>query len=322
MGALVIENGEIGPAVVTGVQGRGYDKKVAGNARWHLGSCTKSMTATLAAVMVRDGDLRWDSTVGEAFVDETFAVHDDYAAMTLVELLSHQAGVPNDLTERPMWGRLWIEKDGTETGQRQKIAADYLPRGPVHPPKSKFLYSNAGYVIAGRMLEKRGGKSFEQLLVERVFAPLSMTTAGFGPPTGDDDPRGHRNGLPMLTFRFADNPPGLSSAGRVHMTLADWAKYAAEHLRAARGEEAKLLTPEAAKFLHTPVGESNYALGWGRPTVDWSDTPVVAHAGSNTMWRAEIWICAAGELRRIGDGERRNRCRERSRSRNSRSAGG
>jgi CubicO group peptidase (beta-lactamase class C family) len=248
------------------------------------------MTATLAAVMIQEGMFDWELTVGEAFSGEPFEVHADYQPVTLVELLSHRAGVPSDLVGSRLWQQLWRDSDASAEEQRKRIVADYLPRGPIHPPKSKFQYSNVGYVVAGRMLEKRGGKSFEALLSELVFQPLEMASAGFGPPGGRADPRGHRFGIPLPPSPLADNPPGLSSAGRVHMTLADWGKFAAEHLRAARGESTKLLTPASAKRLHHPIGNGNYALGWGVPAVDWLNPPVLAHAGSNTMWRAEIWI--------------------------------
>ena len=290
LGVLVIEEGRIAALNVTGRTARGSSQAVPADACWHIGSCTKSMTATLAAVMIQKEFFDWDLTVGEAFADESFKVHADYQAVTLLELLSHRAGVPNDLIGSPLWSQLWMDADGRAEEQRQTIVAEYLTRGPDCPPKSKFQYSNVGYVIVGRMLEKQGHKSFEELLVELVFEPLEMASAGFGPPAGEHDPRGHRFGMPLPLSPLADNPPGLSSAGRVHVTLTDWGKYAMEHLRAARGETTKLLTPASAKRLHEPIGDGNYALGWGLPTLESLDSPALAHAGSNTMWYAQIVI--------------------------------
>ncbi len=290
IGVLVIEDGRRLAPVVTGVVGRGSDQLVNVDAHWHLGSCTKSMTATLAAVMVEKGLLDWGLTLADAFADASIEVHPEYREVTLVDLLSHRGGVPSDLVGGVLWQQLWQDTDGSAEEQRKKIVSEYLPRGPAHRPGTKFQYSNVGYVIAGRMLEKKGGKPFEKLLVEWVFQPLELQSAGFGPPTAAGDPRGHRFRIPLPPSRLADNPPGLSSAGRVHMSLGDWGKYALEHLRGAHGEATKLLSKTAAERLHRPVGDGNYALGWGTPTVDWLDPPLLAHAGSNTMWHAEVWI--------------------------------
>lgn len=290
MGVLIIADGQPKVVQVSGVVGRGSDVPVAPDARWHIGSCTKSMTATLAAVLVQQGMLAWELTVGEAFADESFEVHEGYREATLSELLSHQAGVPNDLISSPLWPRMWADANGTAGEQRRQIVSEYLPRPPLHAPGTKFAYSNVGYVIAGRMLEKQLGEPYETLLFEHVFKPLAIDAAGFGPPDRETDPRGHRFGFPLPPNHLADNPPGLSSAGRVHIALADWGKYAVEHLRAARGETTQLLDAESAAHLHRPTEGAQYALGWGRPNVDWLNETPLAHAGSNTMWYAEIWI--------------------------------
>lgn len=290
MGALVIADGQPTEVQVSGIVGRGSKTPVPIDARWHIGSCTKSMTATLAAALHQHGKLDWKLTVGEAFADEAFAVHTDYELVTLVELLSHRAGVPNDLISSPLWARMWADANASAFDQRKQIAAEYLTRPPLHPPGEQFAYSNVGYVIAGRMIEKQTDKTYETLLAEYVFNPLDIKSAGFGPPPDDNDPRGHRFGFALPPNHLADNPPGLSSAGRVHLSLADWGKYAAEHLRAARGEPTELLTPESATWLHRAYAPKQYALGWGRPKHDWLDGRPLAHAGSNTMWYAEIWI--------------------------------
>ena len=290
LGALVVTDGQVAAQGACGTLTRNSDQPVTADARWHLGSCAKSMTATLAAVMVQQGLLDWELTLADVFADESFQLHEDYRQVTLNDLLAHRAGAPNDLVGSTLWRQLLFDAGGSAPEQREKIVATYLPRGPALPPQTKFQYSNVGYVVAGRMLEKRGGQSFETLLVDLVFKPLDINSAGFGPPLRAEDPRGHRLGLPMPQGPWGDNPPGLSSAGRVHMTLEDWSKYVMEHLRAARGEETKLLTGDSARRLQRPVGDGDYALGWGLPQVAGLDGPVFAHAGSNTMWFAQVII--------------------------------
>ena len=79
-----------------------------------------------------------------------------------------------------------------------------------------MIYSNQGYAIVGAMLEKITGQDCETLITERLFKPLHMDTAGFGPPgTKDtvDQPWGHIHKLFMTIPMQADNPPAIASAG-------------------------------------------------------------------------------------------------------------
>jgi len=133
---------------------------------------------------------------------------------------------------------------------------------------------------------------------EHLFTPLGMTTAGFGPPgTAEtvDQPRGHlivgARWKPMEPGEFADNPAVIGPAGTVHCSMADWAKYAAFHLRGARGEEATL-PADAFRKLHTPLSgdEQRYAFGWLVAERGWAGGETLTHAGSNTMWFAVLWL--------------------------------
>lgn len=289
MGAISIIDGEIGQPQVVGVIGRGMPKVIQPDARWHLGSCGKSMTAMLAAVMIEQGELDWELTLGEALKDTDIQVDQGYQNVTLRQLLSHRGGLPGDLMSRPIWGQLRMQ-GGPALNQRRQITQVYLGDAPAYPAGSQFKYANEGYVIVGHILELVGGKPYEELMVEQVFKPLGLTSAGFGPPPGESDPRGHKWNVPMPPHRLSDNPEGLSPAGRIHMSLSDWARFAQVHLQAARGERYELINEDSYRRLHTPAQGEFYALGWGRSSAEWSDGPALTHSGSNTMWRAKIWI--------------------------------
>ena len=290
MGAVVIVDGQIGEPQTVGVIGAGLDVAVPTDARWHLGSCSKSLTAMLAAVMVEQGKLRWDMPISEALAGTDIEIHPDFQTATIEQLLGHRAGVAKRMVGRPIWGKL--RRGGlTPVEQRHLITQTYLGEAPVTPPGTAFKYTNVGYVIVGHIIELMEGRPYEELMPELVFEPLGLASAGFGPPQGDDQPRGHNANIPLPpTHRSADNPEGLAPAGRIHMSLQDWARYAQIHLRAARGESFELLTEASYKQLHTPLVGQTYAMGWGRPTREWTDGPALSHAGSNTLWRAVIWI--------------------------------
>src|SRR5262245_58643834 len=96
-GAIVTSKGLIGVGV-TGVRKAGTDVLATTDDRWHLGSDTKAMTATMIGLLVQQGKLRWDSTIGEVFTDLASGSRSPLTKATLLQLLSHRAGVPANLS--------------------------------------------------------------------------------------------------------------------------------------------------------------------------------------------------------------------------------
>jgi CubicO group peptidase (beta-lactamase class C family) len=66
------------------------------NDLWHIGSCTKSMTATLIARLVEQGYLEWDAPIAPIFAEQGAVVNAGFNRITLRHLLAHQAGMPAD----------------------------------------------------------------------------------------------------------------------------------------------------------------------------------------------------------------------------------
>ncbi len=281
----------------TGVRRQGDPTKVTPQDLWHLGSCTKSMTATLIARLVDRGVLSWDATVAEAFPERRPKMAEGWERATLAHLLTHRSGAPADLSRDGLWGRLW-KREGTPTEQRLQLLDGVIAQPPLAEPGTKHLYANAGFAIAGAMAEKSTGKAWEDLMRQELFEPLGMARAGFGAPGSPerlDQPRAHRPGpqgpAPVEPGPDADNPPAIGPAGTVHASLEDWAKYVALHLAGARGE-SDFLKPETWRRLHKPPEGESYACGWVVRDRDWAGGRTLWHNGSNTMWFAEIWIAS------------------------------
>ena len=120
----------------------------------------------------------------------------------------------------------------------------------MNKPGEKEQYSNAGFTIAGVIAETVMGEDYEDLLRRLLFEPLGMRSAGFGAmgtPGRIDAPWQHRKDgdklIPIDPGPFSDNPPFITPAGRVHCSMADWAKYIQCILAATRGEEGLLRRP-------------------------------------------------------------------------------
>ena len=289
LGAMVTVDGKVMSSAVDGERKKGSGVALELGDRWHLGSITKSITATMIGRLVDSGQMKWTDTIGERFPDES--IHADWKPVTLQQLLTHTSGAPANFS---MGVRLKKPALGPEcTRERRKAVMEVIAVKPDHPPGEKFAYSNVDFTIAGAMAEKATGLSWEDLVKREVFEPLELKDAGFGPPKSPsrtlDQPRGHRGtfGWKASVGDDEDNTPIMGPAGTVHMTLANLCSYAAEHLRGELGV-GKLLTSETCKRLHTPQLR-DYACGWvvKQPTQEIPYT-VYWHNGSNTMWYALV----------------------------------
>lgn len=289
MTAAVIKGERIVALGAAGVRKRGGREKVSVSDKFHIGSCTKAMTATLCAMLVEEGKLKWDSTIASVFPDAR-TLHAEYRDVTLEQLLNHRGGAPRNV-ERPLWASLW-EPKGVQA--RRKVLDTVFSLPPESKPGTEYVYSNFGYAIAGHMAEKVARKPWEDLIREKLFSPLRMTSAGFGAPLDRGNtrqPRGHTNNGDSVepTQPGSDNPPAIGPGGTVHCSVGDWAKFVTLHLRGARGD-AELLNREMFKKLHTPPEGSPYAMGWLAGPSPLGKGIALNHAGSNTMWYALAWI--------------------------------
>lgn len=232
LAAAVTRGGTVLAKGVTGVRVLGSNVATTIDDRFHLGSDGKAMTAMLAGMMVEEGKLSWTSTIGEVLGPDMPGLNAAFSAITLQQLLSHSSGIPSDNEDII---QLYMSADGydyTLTEYRKRIIAAW---GKKHEPKipegSPFQYSNLGYIIAGAMVEKVSGDTWENLITIRIFHPLGLMTAGLGPQSTLgllDAPVGHKieddgSITPIPWGPGADAPLVMGPAGIAHMSISDFA---------------------------------------------------------------------------------------------------
>lgn len=306
LAAAVVVNGRITAAGATGVRKWGDTNRVTLEDKFHIGSITKSATALLA-VMLRD-KIGLDTKVAQVFPD--WELPRETEEMTLRMLLQNRAGLAEQ-PDRKTWNRAFMR-----SGPAQKQRTDYLREVLREPlaaaPGEKMIYSNAGFALAGAMIEARAGQSWEDLVRERIFGPLKLQSAGFGPAWSEDQvdqPWGHQfeGGSPKPSHPM-DNPVAIAPAGLIHMSVLDLARYAAFHVAVSRGEIAEFAG--SAGELYTAPKESNYAMGWLVLDRKWARGRTLTHAGSNTLFYAVVWLapernCAFVVCTNVGDRQAR-----------------
>lgn len=303
--AACVRDGEIVASATVGVVAFGSPERVPGDARFHLGSVTKSFTACVVGKLVEEGKLDWDTRVGAVLGD--VEMRDAYRDVTIEQLLQHRGGLPAYTDERPS-GHPDRTYGGTPGEQRAAFLADALVQEPVGTPGRSCLYSNAGYALAGYMAERVSGESWEQLVRRVVFEPLGMASSGFGFP---DAPLGHAGDGPEFQPVPIDAYPPMeiiAPAGNVNASVADLARYANAQLAGLEGRDG-FLRAATLQRLHTVAGgvdAGQYASGW-IVSADASGDPVHHHGGTVGASYAEVRLhpslhCATIVLTTVGPG--------------------
>lgn len=247
---------------VAGVRMLGLDEPVEPADRFHIGSITKSVTASVLGALVEKGELSWQATLRELLPE--VEMNEAFAAVELHQLLRHRARIPQYLNfEDGEMARL-NALPGTPTAQRAAFVKDVLARDAID---EGYHYSNAGYVIAGSIAERASGRSWEQLVHDEVFAPLRLATCGIGwPATAErpDQPRGHFGGRGRRSVQGFDAyelGPFLRPAGGIHCSVGDLTRYGLAHLAGLSGDDGFLGAATIQELHRLGDGES-YAAGW------------------------------------------------------------
>lgn len=309
MSAAVVNSKGLIQSQCIGVRKRESTDKVELSDRFPIASNTKSMTATLAAVLVEAGKIEWETTIGEVWPKASDKdIHPELRKVTLDQLLSHQGGVPGNISDlsKEAWAKHFEEKL-PPTSERKTMLKLALSKAPSQPIGT-FVYSNLGYAIASAMLESRTGETYESLMKKHLFDPLEMRSAGFRSMQSAKQLRspmlwGHQaaNGEPVDPRAMgAENPTVYAAGGTVHLSIEDYAKYARWQL--AGKPSPVLRTQSAFEHLHRPQVDYNksgnkYACGW--ICMDTELGPAFHHVGSNTNSFAVIWICPESDFAAI-----------------------
>jgi CubicO group peptidase (beta-lactamase class C family) len=311
MSAAVLRGDTIIAQGVAGVRKRGTVEGIALDDRFQLGSCTKAMTATLVAMFVEEGKLNWSTTLGELFGDRVKPMHPAWVKVTLRQVLAHRAGLGLEPDGVGLFNEM-APPPGTLPQQRLEIVRQALSCPPGIPPDTKYWYSNVGYILAGAALEQLTGRAWEELMRERLFQPLGISTGGFGAPPntiGTDKTKqawGHSQllGKPLDPRSPAAEIPLFNGpAGLAHMTVTDWAKFIALHLRGDPANphgEAALLKLDTFAELQPVAPTTPYSNGWVMRGIT---RLVTGDAAPAVTYRAGWFISTAGWARGAGPGD-------------------
>lgn len=223
---------------IQGVRVAGQNAPISSGDFFHIGSCAKSVLATIAAQQVEQGAIAWDTRLYARMPELAETGRPEYAQVTLMDLLASRGGIRSytRLADEPL-----PAFDGDIKERRLAFARHLVEQPPAIERDQagfRFLYSNAGYTLAALMLERASGQSYETLV-----RGLLGDSVRIGWPTDlrPDQPWGHmltEHGIehfgPAHPYRMSDL---LTPAGDLSLTEDGFADYVRLHLRGARGED-------------------------------------------------------------------------------------
>jgi CubicO group peptidase (beta-lactamase class C family) len=271
LAAAVVRGGDVESAAVAGVRRLGHPDPLELDDRFHIASCTKSMTATLAAVLVQEKRIDWTSRLVDVVPELRERIRSEYHAATLEQLLGHAARMPAYTQFGPARLEELKSLPGSSTEQRLLFLSSVLASEEPNLAAGNGAYSNVGYTAASVMMERATSQSWEELIRKRLFEPLGLTRVGFGWPATVEtpsQPRGHVRRDGKLTEQPLDDsyvlPVVLWPAGAVNSSIGDLARYARDHLNGLLGRPA-LLPRSAYERLHRTLDgkPEGFTLGWG-----------------------------------------------------------
>ncbi len=186
---------------------------------FEIGSVTKVFTGLLLAQTVLEHKATLTEPIGK-YLPPELALDPQLAAITLEQLATHTSGLPRMPTNFPS-----SNPDDPYADYSQELLYNFLrSHHPTHAAPQPSEYSNLGVALLGHVLERIHGRSYEELLRERITAPLGMddTVIVLSEEQQARFARPFANGAPASPWHLASMAP----AGAIRSTLTDMTKFA------------------------------------------------------------------------------------------------
>lgn len=285
MAVLIVKDGNIIVSKAYGVKELGKSDLADENTLFLIGSNTKAFTGTALALLEQEGKLKLDDKVIKYIPD--FKMKDPWITndLTLTDIVTHRMGYETFQGDFMFWA-----SDLTADEVIEKLGSTT----PKFDFRTKYGYTNAGYAIAGKVIEKVSGLTWSNFLKEKLFKPLKMfrtVALSVDFSKSDNTAKPHtkaNNQIIVLPFENIDNMAPCGSIGSSVSDLSHWLiaqldsgkfegeiKIPFEVIRRTRKPETII---GRARRLYNEGHFNLYGLGWA--LTDYEGTEIVSHTGA------------------------------------------
>lgn len=288
----VVKDGEV-------IYSSGFGKRSAlngpavdANSLFNIASCSKAFTAAAMAALVEDGKLKWDDKVTDYLPG--FRLQDPWitAQITLRDLLCHRSGMATFYGDLLWYGTTYTDEEILSRMRHIKLLNEF---------RSQYGYQNNMYMVAGLVIQKVSGKTWEQFVTDRFFTPLGMTNTRSSNDVLNPSQNiayGHINGKQQEIYDFNGTKPAAS----IYSSVEDLSKWCRMWLAGGSFNGKQILSKESIRTLQAmqiPLGVSpnseswgihfrGYALGWN--LFDYAGRKVVEHDGGMPGYISKVTL--------------------------------
>lgn len=301
MAVSVVHDGKLFYSAGHGILEVGAEGSVTDQTLFQIASVSKAFTAASLALLADEEKLDWDKPVIDYLPE--FRMYDPWVTreFTIRDLLTHRSGLPIGA------GDLLLFPQARSTREEIIHAMRYLK--PSSSFRSGYAYDNLLYIVAGEVVSRIAGTSFEDFLEQRLLFPLGMLDCRATLARTLDAVKatphllmdGNLETTPSLESSLASAAGGINCSAR---SMAIWMSFVLSKGVAAEGKQ--LISPEQFGQLLQPVtllpgsgyvaknsGSflNAYALGWGVST--FYGQPMLSHGGG--LWGMTTFIALMPE---------------------------
>ena len=230
MAVAVVKDGKTVFAHGYGIRTLGGNDAVDADTVFPIASITKSFTATAMAMLVDDGKVAWMDCVTKHLPE--FQLRDPWLTreVRIADLLSHRTGLED------------LDHSSGEFDRAELIRRVRLLR-QIAPFRSGYYYNNTGLIIAGEIIERVTGRSWAQVVRDRILQPLEMSSTvpdvlelkgvknvATSYVTVNGELQKDKSWNLPLTEGWSRYREAIRPAGAICSTASDMAKFAIFHL--------------------------------------------------------------------------------------------
>jgi CubicO group peptidase (beta-lactamase class C family) len=249
-----------------------------------IGSISKVFTATLAMTLVEEGTLELDTPVIEYLPELKLQDETAQRSLTMRHLLTHTSGLFGD----------WFDDYGMGDDALTKAMAEVHTLRQIAPVGEVWSYCNSGFYIAGAVIERLTGETFESAMKERVLEPLGMNRATYFAHEAIVYPTAVGHNLEDGELQVARRYPlsrYVNAAGGIIADADEMLRFASMHMNQGQIDGKQVLSPGSVAEMQreqtkAAVLADHYGLAWALR--DRGGARLVGHGGSTNGFRAYL----------------------------------
>jgi len=308
----IVKDGKVVATQGFGVRKLGAPDKVDAKTLFEVASNSKAFTAAALAMLVDEGKLAWDDPVTKHLPD--FQMYDAYVTheMTVRDLLTHRSGLGLGAGDLLWWPTTNFSTD--------EIIHKLRFIRPATSFRSSYAYDNLLYIVAGKIIAAKSGKTWGETIHERILAPVGMvsTTTSLAESAGNPDvANAHSKINDRIAAVKAMPVPNAVGAVGINTNAEDIARWMNVLLAGgkvgtdANGKEIRLYSAKQAREMWTAqtpmrISEPDPKLAATRPNFlayglgfqlrDWQGRLVAMHSGALQGFYSKVVLVPEAKL--------------------------